>query len=295
MNTKIILPITFTLLWIAFCAFMSSYRCCGFSFGTAQEMTAEVAVLSLSDQGQAIASVNRSFAFSGVSSELSEPIPIELQTFISKVANYLQSHPERRLVVTGLYSAVEKNKNANLGLARAARIESLLLDKSVPAIQIKSKQDMSEAIVTEANLITNALRFDFDAMPPQTELLKEMQTHLNAQEIVLYFDLDKKELRLTPAQRKFFEDLRFYLDKNERQQLSVIGFTDNTGQPRQNKRLGRERATFVRDFLIDLGIPRRSIVTESRGEANPIGDNETEAGRAKNRRVEVMLIGAKHH
>ncbi|MEM9850285.1 MAG: OmpA family protein [Bacteroidota bacterium] len=290
MNTKIILPSFLILAWIAFCAIMSSYRCCGITFGQAQTIANPAVELSAIDQGEKIAATTRSFEFSTVTAKLSEPVPVELQSFIGKIASYLQNHPDRRLVVTGLYAAEEKSQDAELGLVRAAAIESLLLDKSVPAIQIKGQQDMSEAITIKEDYVSHAIRFHFESMPTQAALLAEMKAHLNAQKIRLYFDLDAKTIQLTPAQRKFFEDLRFFLDNNQTQKVSVTGFTDNQGQPRQNKRLGRERAAFVRDFMIDLGIARPQILTDSQGEAQPISSNDTAADRAKNRRVEVQLV-----
>ena len=71
--------------------------------------------------------------------------------------------------------------------------------------------------------------------------------------------------------------------------VSVIGHTDSTGTPAINNPLSVDRAQSVRDYLVARGIPATRIETSGRGDREPIADNSTESGRAKNRRVEIFL------
>jgi outer membrane protein OmpA-like peptidoglycan-associated protein len=71
--------------------------------------------------------------------------------------------------------------------------------------------------------------------------------------------------------------------------IAIIGHTDNTGSDAVNNPLSVERAQSVRDYLTARGIAGARIETAGRGEREPIADNSTEAGRAKNRRVEIFL------
>ncbi len=71
----------------------------------------------------------------------------------------------------------------------------------------------------------------------------------------------------------------------------VTGYTDNVGEKDYNSTLSLQRAEAVRDDLISLGADPKKFQVSGAGETMPIADNSTEEGRAKNRRVEVALIG----
>ena len=73
--------------------------------------------------------------------------------------------------------------------------------------------------------------------------------------------------------------------------MIIIGYTDNVGTPDYNSTLSLQRAEAVRDSLISLGSDPKKLQVSGAGEAKPIADNSTEEGRAKNRRVEVGVIG----
>jgi outer membrane protein OmpA-like peptidoglycan-associated protein len=71
--------------------------------------------------------------------------------------------------------------------------------------------------------------------------------------------------------------------------LSVNGYTDNTGKPEKNQLLSEERAGAVRKYLLSKGIAADRIIATGFGQADPVADNKTAAGRARNRRVEMKL------
>jgi len=71
--------------------------------------------------------------------------------------------------------------------------------------------------------------------------------------------------------------------------VSIIGHTDSTGSDAINNPLSVARAQAVRDHLIARGVAAARIQTEGRGEREPVADNGSEAGRSKNRRVEIFL------
>jgi outer membrane protein OmpA-like peptidoglycan-associated protein len=73
--------------------------------------------------------------------------------------------------------------------------------------------------------------------------------------------------------------------------VRVEGHTDNKGSAIDNLDLSRERAAAVRRHLIDIGgIDGKRLVAQGFGPDRPVGDNKTEAGRAKNRRIELVII-----
>jgi OOP family OmpA-OmpF porin len=73
----------------------------------------------------------------------------------------------------------------------------------------------------------------------------------------------------------------------------VIGHTDSIGIDEYNIRLGLRRAEAVKAYLISKGIDSRTIRTSSKGEREPVADNKTAQGRAKNRRVVIEVVGLK--
>ena len=71
--------------------------------------------------------------------------------------------------------------------------------------------------------------------------------------------------------------------------LSVDGHTDNTGKPEKNLLLSQKRADAVKKYLVSRGIEENRVVSTGYGQTNPVADNKTAAGRARNRRVELKL------
>ncbi|MFN5761520.1 MAG: OmpA family protein, partial [Sphingobacteriales bacterium] len=72
--------------------------------------------------------------------------------------------------------------------------------------------------------------------------------------------------------------------------IQINGHTDNVGKTADNMMLSNNRAKAVVDFLIKKGISASRLLSKGFGETHPMGDNNTEEGRAKNRRTEVEVI-----
>ena len=73
--------------------------------------------------------------------------------------------------------------------------------------------------------------------------------------------------------------------------FEVEGHTDNLGQPESNQKLSEVRAEAVRDYLVQAGLPAGTIVVKGLGDADPVASNNTTDGRARNRRVEIIVSG----
>lgn len=112
---------------------------------------------------------------------------------------------------------------------------------------------------------------------------------LSNSSLILYFDRDAKISELSSEEKQFLTDLITYLTNKPNAIVKSIGHTDDQGEYVRNKYISRKRAEFVRDFLVQNGISAKQIWVFNEGPDQPIADNETRAGRAKNRRVEVIL------
>jgi outer membrane protein OmpA-like peptidoglycan-associated protein len=81
------------------------------------------------------------------------------------------------------------------------------------------------------------------------------------------------------------------LKDNPAWRVRIEGFTDNVGHREANRELSEHRAHAVMEWLADHGVNRAQMTTRGYGESRPIARNSTAAGRARNRRVEVVRIG----
>jgi OOP family OmpA-OmpF porin len=104
------------------------------------------------------------------------------------------------------------------------------------------------------------------------------------------FAFDKAEL--SDAGKTYIQDHRSELGDDLAQvySVTVIGYTDSTGDANYNMGLSKRRAEAVSDFLTTLGVPGDKTRTLGRGENDPIASNDTPEGRAQNRRVEVIVV-----
>jgi outer membrane protein OmpA-like peptidoglycan-associated protein len=71
--------------------------------------------------------------------------------------------------------------------------------------------------------------------------------------------------------------------------LGIYGHTDNVGDPNKNQVLSEQRANSVKQYLISKGLTEQRVESKGFGDTQPLVDNATAAGRAKNRRVQIVL------
>ena len=107
----------------------------------------------------------------------------------------------------------------------------------------------------------------------------------------LEFELNKAEI--LPSSSVRLDDLAALLKKHPNFKLKIDGYTDNSGTKTFNMDLSKQRANAVKEALVQRGIPASALKVNYHGQNNPIGNNATEAGRAKNRRVEMKLVSGK--
>lgn len=104
-----------------------------------------------------------------------------------------------------------------------------------------------------------------------------------------FFDSGRWSLK--PEGRSKLDDLVARIRGVELEVVIAIGHTDSVGSEAYNQRLSARRAEAVKDYLVLKGVEKRLIYTEGKGAKQPVASNGTAQGRAKNRRVEIEVVG----
>jgi len=106
-----------------------------------------------------------------------------------------------------------------------------------------------------------------------------------------FFDFDKATVK--PDGKAKLDDLVGKLRAVNLEVVIAVGHTDSVGSNAYNTKLSLRRAEAVKAYLVSKGIPANRIYTEGKGETQPIASNKTKEGRAKNRRVEIEVVGTR--
>ncbi|HNY01728.1 MAG TPA: OmpA family protein [Bacteroidales bacterium] len=105
----------------------------------------------------------------------------------------------------------------------------------------------------------------------------------------IYFGFNSFELSATS--RTILDQLIEFLDENRNISIQIQGHTDNIGNDADNLKLSEDRAHSVYDYLVEQGIAARRLTYKGFGKSMPVADNQTEEGRAKNRRTVFVITG----
>ncbi|NOL50224.1 outer membrane protein OmpA [Pelistega europaea] len=104
-----------------------------------------------------------------------------------------------------------------------------------------------------------------------------------------FFDFDRATLK--PEGRNVLDQVAEQVQKLNLESLIAVGHTDSVGSEKYNQRLSERRAASVKSYLVSKGVPADQIIASGRGESQPVASNATREGRAKNRRVEIEIVG----
>lgn len=106
-----------------------------------------------------------------------------------------------------------------------------------------------------------------------------------------FFDFDKSVLK--PEGKAKLDDLVGKVKDINLEVIIAVGHTDSVGTNAYNQKLSVRRSEAVKAYLVSKGIEKNRVYTEGKGELQPVADNKTKEGRAKNRRVEIEVVGTR--
>lgn len=246
----------------------------------------------LSD-GEYAYNVNDNFNFNVSSSTYLEPLSQKVRDgIIPGLKNFLTENQNKVINITGYYKGDENNDSAfpNLGLARANAVKNYMVSQEIPSSQINTMGKLMGEMVPDGNVFLGPINYSIAEVAANAEdEIKALYDKIEADPLVLYFDTAEASINLSASQKQKVADISRYLDKVEKAKCEVVGYTDSQGRRRTNMRLGQERADFAKAYLIQNGIAEDRIKTDSKGPRDPVASNDTEEGRAKNRRTVISI------
>lgn len=131
---------------------------------------------------------------------------------------------------------------------------------------------------------------EFQGCPPP-ETPKTVRVTDNKIEILQVVNFETNKAIIKPDSFGILNDVAQVLkDYPHLKKIQVEGHTDNVGKPAKNLKLSQDRAASVVTYLVNKGIDRDRLVPKGFGDTQPVADNKTPAGKAKNRRVEFLIV-----
>ena len=169
--------------------------------------------------------------------------------------------------------------------ARAAQAEADAQRARAEA-QAAAAQAQASKSVEDANAIREKLRNQLNTVLATTETARGLIVNMSD----VLFDTGKYTLK--PDTKVSLAKVAGILQAYPGLKLQVEGYTDSVGSDDYNQKLSENRAGSVQDFLVAQGVPQANISATGYGKTHPVADNSTAAGKAQNRRVNLVVSGA---
>ena len=168
---------------------------------------------------------------------------------------------------------------------------TITLTGTAPSDEVKAAAEAAaKAAWPNVTIVNNIVVKGATATPPATtggdcgSLPSDIKAALNAP---INFETDG--FTLTPATQQMLTAVAAKIKACPQAKIAVTGYTDNTGNDAINIPLSGNRAKSVGDYLVSQGVSAAEVTTSGQGAANPVASNDTDAGRAQNRRVEITV------
>ena len=187
---------------------------------------------------------------------------------------------DKSLEIAGWYCKDgEPEENEAVAMARAQEVRRLF----------------SELPDNKVNLITKVIDCDstarkslFESVTFGTRIVTEQIKEVDDRTLIYFPSNSNKKLNSAEV-NAYLDDVAERVTKSG-ETVTLTGHTDSVGPEDSNNALGLSRANIIRDYLVSKGVAKDKIRTASKGESEPIADNSTDEGRAKNRRTELQII-----
>ncbi len=226
----------------------------------------------------------------------------------------LKNHPDVNIEIHGhTDNNGDADYNKNLSLRRAISVKNFLISKGIAADRMTAFGHGEEMPIDDNNTTYGRARnrrIEFKLNGGANSVKNKNNTIKNNEKIELSPEAKKMEKALLGSEKFVLNNLHFVFDKDilvEKSKrilqdvtnvlkkhpnikIRIEGHTDNIGAEDYNQYLSMMRANAVKKYLVEHGISKFRLTTKGFGESSPIADNNTEKGRALNRRIEFKVI-----
>jgi OOP family OmpA-OmpF porin len=220
------------------------------------------------------------------------PVSDSVNNGLDILKAYLLKNPNAKVQITGYAKSDEKNTSAytSLGEARAVDVKNYIVSKGFTAKMFDTKGEITDPWTMRGDTVLGPVNFTISKADTATTIdWGGLKQKINSDPLVIHFKTDQYDTELTPEERQKVSDIVKYLGHVDASTISIVGHTDNVGTRQLNMRLGKERAEFAKNYFVKNGISGSKMKTSSKGFDEPIADNKTTEGRAKNRRAAVTI------
>jgi outer membrane protein OmpA-like peptidoglycan-associated protein len=264
-----------------------------FAKATASLQMMENSIASGANKKQIISNARQTVQFAEDARALSVQVQEE-----NRIAAEKQAAADAAAAKANAEAAAEAKRLAELTAAKEAQMKAEAQDRAAAA---KAKADAEAAALAakaqaardetaRAQAATAALR---------AQLLQQLNAVLQTTDTPRGLVVNMADVLFETGRYALSTDAQLKLAKlsgiiqaHPGLNLAIEGYTDNTGTPEFNLKLSQQRSDAVRAFLISQGLAPGTITSTGMGQASPVADNDTAAGRKLNRRVEIIVSGS---
>ncbi|MCL5246579.1 OmpA family protein [Cellulophaga sp. 20_2_10] len=234
---------------------------------------------------------NDNFNFNTSGFAILDPLSKKVDNGVEAIKKHIEQDSKNAVTITGYYKDSETNNSAfpNLGIARANTIKNYMVTKGIPSSNLNIAGQLKEDMVAKDSVYLGPVAYTVGVNEDNSEQMSTLYQKIKDNPLVLHFKTGEAAISLTVEQRQKIADISTYLDKVDGSLCTVIGHTDNVGDRNNNISLGLSRAEFAKQYLVNNGISATKVSASSKGPDVPIESNDTEEGKAKNRRTVVTL------
>ncbi|MCM0667252.1 OmpA family protein [Flavobacterium tyrosinilyticum] len=237
---------------------------------------------------------NDNLKFLKNSAKLIMPVSDSVTTGIDNLKKFLEANPKQKITITGYATSDETNSTTfeNLGLARANDVKNYFVSEGLSENQFSTKGIIIDKWKMSGDTLLGPAEYLFEAIDSTATSNDEwsaLKAKINADPLILHFNTNKSSEKLSNIEKQKVTDIAKYVKNVKDAVIVVVGHSDNVGNRDSNIVLGQKRADFSKNYLSKNGIDNARIETQSKGPDEPIGDNNTEEGKASNRRTVITI------
>ncbi|MFN7918664.1 MAG: OmpA family protein [Bryobacteraceae bacterium] len=287
-------------------------RAAGLSSGSASSLLGMAAPLLMSVLGQRVSSGGLGAAALGglLSSEasgLQKLLPAGVGSLIGGLPSMAAAAPEAAsssgwiwpvaigaLLVAALFWYLGTGSSVKETAHEAAKTATEHAASATTAVSDAAKSAWAALGEFFKRKLPNGFELSIPKLGVENRLIDFIEDTTKVVDKTTWFDFDRLlfdtgSATLRPESQEQLKNISEVLKAFPKVNIKIGGYTDNTGDPAANMKLSTDRAKNVMDELVKLGVEPSRLTSEGYGDQHPVGDNATEEGRAKNRRISMRV------